>query len=814
MVKKHTLVMGQQRIWAAVLTLALALTLLPVVRPAYAATITVDTTSDVLDAASGDCGAVTVASLPGPDGHISLREAMCAANNNAGSDTIAFDISCGGGACTIQPSSALPTMSGGGTIINGYTQPGAVLATATTSATLKIEIDGINVTDNNGFTIVSAGNIIGGVVINRFGWDGIRIAGSGATGNVIVGNHIGTDVAGTADRGNGSGVYISEGARNNIVGGNIAAERNVISGNDEYGVEIYGSNAMSNTVSGNYIGTDAGGVADLGNTLNGVHIYLAAQNNTVGGDAAGERNIISGNNGGGVYIEGGGTTGNTVSGNYIGTDKDGTADLGNSCDGVTIGSGAQNNTVGGDTAGGVNLISGNNQQGVRIFGSGTTGNTVSGNIIGTNKNGTASLGNTMGGISIYGGAQHNIIGGDAPGKGNLISGNNRHGVEIEGSGTMNNTVSGNYIGATITGAADLGNGGSGVSIGSGAQNSTVGGDVEGGRNIISGNDEYGVCIFGSGTMSNTVSGNYIGTDKNGTAALGNTLGGIYIYGGAQNNTVGGDTAAKRNVISGNNRGGIYIQHSGTMSNAVSGNYIGPDKNGTANLGNSGSGVAINVGAQNNIVGGDTPGERNVISGNDEYGVLIGSSGTMSNTVSGNYIGVTVNGTAALGNTWTGVYIGADARNNMVGPGNLIAHNGGDGVEVSGSSAIGNTIIQNSIYANVMGINLDSGANGSIKSPVIVTTTAGSVNVVGTACPGCTVQVFANSDTDGEGETYVGSVTATASGAFTVTVSFLGKPYLTATATRAISGTSEFSAVFTSTVTGGKVYLPLVLRESS
>ena len=85
-----------------VLLAVLALTQ-PLTRPAYAATITVSTTNDVLDAAA-TCGAVTVGLLPGPDGFTSLREAMCAANNNAGSDTIAFSIVGCGGVCTIQQS--------------------------------------------------------------------------------------------------------------------------------------------------------------------------------------------------------------------------------------------------------------------------------------------------------------------------------------------------------------------------------------------------------------------------------------------------------------------------------------------------------------------------------------------------------------------------------------------------------------------------------------------------------------------------------------------------------------------------------------
>jgi len=111
----------------------------------------------------------------------------------------------------------------------------------------------------------------------------------------------------------------------------------------------------------------------------------------------------------------------------------------------------------------------------------------------------------------------------------------------------------------------------------------------------------------------------------------------------------------------------------------------------------------------------------------------------------------------------------------------------------------------------MGIDLRNGANGGIAAPVIVTTTVGSVDIVGTACPNCTVEVFENGDTDGEGETYVGDTTANASGAFTVTVSSLSDPYLTATATDAVSGTSEFSAVFTATVIS-PLYLPIILKN--
>ncbi|NIN66029.1 MAG: right-handed parallel beta-helix repeat-containing protein, partial [Anaerolineae bacterium] len=99
-------------------------------------------------------------------------------------------------------------------------------------------------------------------------------------------------------------------AQANVIGGDTTAERNVISGNDGYGVLIAGSGTMSNTISGNYIGTDASGSVDLGNVGCGVWIVGGAQANVIGGDTVGERNIIAFNDLDGVLVDGA-TTGNT-----------------------------------------------------------------------------------------------------------------------------------------------------------------------------------------------------------------------------------------------------------------------------------------------------------------------------------------------------------------------------------------------------------------------------------------------------------------------------------------------------------------------
>jgi hypothetical protein len=592
--------------------------------------------------------------------------------------------------------------------------------------------------------------MIRGLAINHFGGIGVAIGGSTAVGNIISGNHIGTDASGSLGRGNGlDGVFIAFGAQNNTIGGDAPAERNVISGNDWAGVAIYSSGTLSNTISANYIGVNANGTGDLGNTRNGIYIYGGAQANTVGGDTPNERNVISGNDQSGVRIYGSNTMSNIVCGNYIGTAANGTDDLGNSVSGVVITAGAQNNRIGGDTQGERNVISGNDHSGVEITLTDTMSNTVCGNYIGTDKDGTADLGNTFFGISIEGGTQNNVIGGDTEGERNVISGNDMHGIRILDS--RGNTISGNYIGIAADGTSDRGNGSDGVDISDGAQNNTVGGDAQGERNVISGNDQSGVHIWGSGATGNTIRGNYIGTDASGTADRGNSEYGVY----------------------------------------------------------------ISVGAQNNTVGGDTPGERNVISGNVLDGIVISRSDTMGNTVCGNYIGIAADGTGDLGNGWRGIRINRGAQNNTVGPGNIIAHSGYDGVEVAGIDTTGNTVTQNSIFSNDMGIKLTGGANGDIAAPLIVTTTVGSVNIVGTACPSCSVEVFENGDSDGEGETYVGTTTADAGGDFTLTIGSLSDPYLTATATDG-RGTSEFSAVFTATVPltpdVSPIYLPIILKN--
>jgi CSLREA domain-containing protein len=307
--------------------------------------------------------------------------------------------------------------------------------------------------------------------------------------------------------------------------------------------------------------------------------------------------------------------------------------------------------------------------------------------------------------------------------------------------------------------------------------------------VINGFVAQGVLVSGSGAVGNSIAGNYIGTDATGTSGLGNGREGIQIGGGAHDNVIGGTTPEERNVISGNDLSGVGISEAN--GNLVIGNYIGTDASGAVALANGRSGVLISSGAQGNVVGGTAGGEGNVISGNSSKGVYIYASGTVSNTVSGNHIGTDATGTAALGNQQGGVYIGepiGGAQGNTIGPGNVIAHNGGSGILVDGPDTTGNTITANSIADNAnLGICNLNGGNAELTPPTITSATVYSV--CGTACPNCAVEIF--SDPGDEGQTYEGATTADGGGNFTWTGSVAG-PYVKATATDGAGNTSEFS----------------------
>lgn len=291
-------------------------------------------------------------------GQGSLRRALLNANAIAGMSIVEFAIF-GAAPYTIQPVSALPTITDP-IIIDGWSQPGWAGAPI-------IELDGTNAgVGISGLIITAGSSTVRGLVINRFGGEGISLTTNG--GNLIVGNYLGTDATGTIARGNvDDGIDI--GSSNNLIGGTSAVDRNILSGNIDDGIHL-GVGATGNMVQGNYIGADVTGSLDVGNIDDGVDLDSGAFNNTVGGTALGAGNVISGNGFEGVNIDDTGTSNNIVQGNFVGTNAAGAGAIPNSDCGIYLDPAQTSNTIGGAAASTGNLIAYNVSAGVCIFGAG------------------------------------------------------------------------------------------------------------------------------------------------------------------------------------------------------------------------------------------------------------------------------------------------------------------------------------------------------------------------------------------------------------------------------------------------------------
>jgi CSLREA domain-containing protein len=321
----------------------------------------------------------------------SLRDCIKFANNNPGT-SISFNIpgpgnrSLGGDTWWgIALASPLPTVTSAATVIDGATQ--TTNLGNTNSLGPEIEIDGAGAGIAADGLIIGAtagGSMIRGLAIGNFADNGIVLLGGN---NSIEGNFVGLSADGTTVAANNTNNVTNQGgvrveSVNNTIGGNTAADRNAISGNFFAGVELFGPGATGNQVGGNYIGLDATGTLDRGNTQAGIDLEFAG-NNQIGGPVAGERNIISGNGSDGVAIGGGDF--NQVWGNFIGTDVTGALVIPNDRDGVDInengGDGALNNLIGGIGPNDGNLIRGNGIYGVQVRGALAVDNTIHGNLI-------------------------------------------------------------------------------------------------------------------------------------------------------------------------------------------------------------------------------------------------------------------------------------------------------------------------------------------------------------------------------------------------------------------------------------------------
>ncbi len=333
----------------------------------------------------------------------SLRFAISSADSSGG--TITFNIptsyqDSNGSTFTIQPQSALPAIDSN-VSINGASE--ATYLGQTYSTPLIVLNGAMAVSSTVGLTLSGSNSTIQGLVINDFSGDGIDI--NGGSNDTIQGNYIGTDYTSTVAMANaGSGVQLVNDAVNNTIGGTTTGAGNLISGNSGDGIDINGSGTTGNVVEGNYIGTDVTGTTTfdansnpLGNGYDGVEIDYGATGNTVGGTSAGARNIISGNGNDGVELDQAGTSGNFVLGNYIGTGYTGTTAVDATATRWATAPASRSTAAPAATPsaarrrGPATSSAATSANGVDISDSGTTGNVVEGNYIGTDVTGTTAF---------------------------------------------------------------------------------------------------------------------------------------------------------------------------------------------------------------------------------------------------------------------------------------------------------------------------------------------------------------------------------------------------------------------------------------
>ena len=535
-------------------------------------TLTVTVADDELDAADIVPSTVDLADL-------SLREALTIASSTTQTDSILFAIP-GSGPHVISVTSPLPAITSPITI-DGTSEPdfaGSPVvgidgsAAGATADGLKLENsgstvqglaiynfgrDGIELNGGGNHTIsqnwlglqtaanaagneqglrvrASSGNTIDGNVFSGNSKSGVLINGTGATGNVLINNLIGTDPTGQLALGNqGNGLLIQ--SPMNTIGQTGAG--NTISANSGSGISVSAA-ADQTVIQANRIGTNRGGTADLGNNNFGVQLRTA--NNQVLG------NLISGNQRHGVLVSTAAATGNRLLGNQIGVDTLGTTAIPNNAYGVYV-TGASSTVIGTNLAGEANLISGNGGSGVVVVNS--TATAVTGNKIGTTTDGLTALGNGANGISMFAGSTGTTV------ESNQIAGNAASQISISGATTTGNILNGNLIGVNANQSAAIAGGPFGILLKS-PTNTVTGNTIAGATR--------GVVFSGTASTGNNVSGNFIGTDATSTAALGMPTG-VQFSQGAVGNTVGPD-----NVIA-NNSTGVRMVGSAGVANKVTEN---------------------------------------------------------------------------------------------------------------------------------------------------------------------------------------------------------------------------------------------------
>jgi hypothetical protein len=723
---------------------------------------------------TGDSGPGPLPAWPG-----SLRACIVYANTNPGT-TISFDIpdtapgfitSGGQSWWRISPGSALPSVTASGTVVDGTTQA-TNYGSDTNNLGPEIEIVGTGAGFTDGIVITGGSGTIRGLAVNQFGDDGIVF--STLDGNVVENCYIGLDPTGTIDLGNGDhGIIIRDGSDNNTIGGSGVG--NVISGNGDRGIRIL--SGSGNTVQGNLVGTDPTGMFDLGNSAWGVHLD-GASGNLIGGQNAGEGNLIAFNGLDGITIIGAAADGNSILGNSIHSNDSMGIDLND--DGVTPNNGTTGAlpNIGMDypvlTAAALTLTN------LRVEGYvGTSALVIAGSHT----------------IEVYKAAD------DGGSNGEVEAGDGRNVAHGEGQWYIDRCVTaadGTFIcNLTVPGPVTLASG----EFVTATATDPSGNSSEFGANLIvtpntcpvvtntadSGGGSLRACIdFANLNPNTTISFNIPNSDPGFTASAGNawwrispgstlptiTAAGTTIDGATQAVNYGADTNSLGPEIeidgtnSGNNRDGLIITGGNATvrslvinrfdadginldnagGNTVEDCYIGLDPTGTSALPNGSDGIVIKSGSNNNLIGG--PGAGNVISGNGASGLNVDASD--GHIIQGNLIGTDPSGTIGLGNVDHGLMVSGGVDNEAggqgAGEGNIIAFNGLDGVFVTGGGAARNRISGNSIFSNGdLGIDLapNGVGTGNKSAPVFasVANSGGNPIVTVTTDTGDAIEYF-------------------------------------------------------------------------
>ena len=609
---------------------------------------------------------------------------------------------------------------------------------------------------------------------------------SGATANVVQGNLIGTDAAGSVRVGNlGSGVVIDAGTAN-VIGGVADGEGNRIAYNAA-GITV--TSAVATTDTANRL---LGNVIDH-NVAEGIKV-TASRYTVVGGLTQGEGNSIRFNGSDGVLLDGT-TQWVQVLGNDVGTDADGN-NLGNAGDGIQVGTpsatvvsntvlgnrvgfnkaagvrliNAVQTTIGGTDTGEGNTITFNGQGGI-VLQTGSrqnsiTANTVTDNLaagvslLASSANvvaGNQILRNAVAGIAASG-SSDNTIGGLGATDGNTISDNAGAGVSL-GDTSSRNTLAGNVVNS---------NDSTGVAISSGAGNRIVAG------NVVTLNGAGGILLSGT-SRNTTIDRAFVGTNADGDTDLGNAGTGITINGSLAN-VIGGGTIVTANTGSGvdivnatatdltvgnvvtlttaSDNGLAGIRVSGGGRHTIGGAGVGNTLQGNKGVGleltgrtlgnlvrgntvsdNNGGGLLVNAATSNTIDGG------NVVTANGGDGIRL-IAGASGNQIRGNFIGTDAAGTEDLGNSGDGIEINASLAN--VVSGNTIADHTADtarGVAIVSSAAatlaLGNVVEANSISGNTIGVQV----TGSTRQIIGTSRTS-------TKAPGATANTIISSASHG------------------------------------------------------------------